>query len=39
MRKNRVYANGHNVCPVYAGDVGHHCQYSFFYAYLYRALT
>lgn len=28
--KNRVYANGHNVCSVYAGDAGHHCQYPFF---------
>jgi hypothetical protein len=39
MRKNRVYANGHNVCSVYAGDAGHHCQYPFFHADLYRTLT
>jgi hypothetical protein len=37
--KNRVYANGHNVCSVYAGDAGHHCQYPFFHADLYRTLT
>ena len=30
MRKNSVYAHGHNVCSVYAGDAGHHCQYPFF---------
>ncbi|MDV0374772.1 hypothetical protein RVO95_27745, partial [Klebsiella michiganensis] len=38
-KKNRVYANGHNVCSVYAGDAGHHCQYPFFHADLYRTLT